>query len=147
MFRVREIKSITTVSATSLIHGPSILDMIWEMHEGGKRKDASSKAKQASNLRSGNELICEQCLRYAATFMLRAENAVKQATLKPDDQIWLSVFIALQTMLAHRTNCLACDQVKADITRPLQAYPLDSSTQSSIQTIPRTWSLQEFWRK
>lgn len=45
--------------------------------------------------------------------MLRSTEAVRQAGVKPDDQIWLTVFGAMQEMLAHRAACVACGQVMA----------------------------------
>ncbi len=45
-----------------------------------------------------------------------AADAIKQATLKPDDQIWFMVFSALQEVLIHRASCLASQAAQVGST-------------------------------
>ncbi len=89
--------------------------MTWEVHEGGKQIDASGQ-----QLRVGSWLpqtnTCEMCSHYSSQLMQCAADAVKQATLKPDDQIWFMVFSALQEMLMHRTSCLASHAAQVSST-------------------------------
>ncbi len=78
--------------------------MTWEVHEGGKQIDTPGQQPRAASwpIPTNN---CEMCSHYSSRFMQSAADAIKQATLKPDDQIWFMVFSTLQEMLVHRTSC------------------------------------------
>lgn len=110
--------------------------MTWTVHEGGKPAYGSNGAGYASTLLNDYEPMCDECLLRASEFMHCSAEAVEQAGIRPDDVIWLGLFGALQKMLAHRAECLACQEKKPN--QRLQALPGQTFYRSSSGFSPRS---------
>lgn len=88
--------------------GSSIKFMIWEIHPGDRRRTKAEDLNPRSLLPVGHEPMCPECTESANEFMQQAADAVQQAGIKPDDQIWLSVFGSLQRVLKQHGGCAMC---------------------------------------
>ncbi len=93
----------------------NILLMIWEIHQGDRRPNRADELSPRSMLPIRHDSMCPACREAADEFMNRSADAVNQAGIKPDDQIWLSVFEALQRVLNKHGGCAMCaEQHKHD---------------------------------
>lgn len=92
--------------------------MAWELHEGGRPGESLQGAVLPAALLSKHEPMCPECSEAAALFLQRADDAVSHAGRLPDDQVWLSVFSAMQAMLTRRDGCGAC---VAERSKPVSA--------------------------
>jgi hypothetical protein len=95
--------------------------MAWEVYEGGRPDESISENPLAMALLQGQEVMCPDCSRDSAAFMLCSAEAVRVAGQLPDDQVWLAVFNGMQRMLAQRSGCKACPQVRSGSGKPVKA--------------------------
>lgn len=142
--------------------------MTWEVHEGGKQIDIPGQQPRAASWPIPTN-SCEMCSHYSSRFMQSAADAIKQATLKPDDQIWFMVFSALQEMLVHRSSCsishaaqvsstpsreqlltrppsLASGAIPKKTPLPIQKSPSESRGVAVVKNNVATAPSTPFWR-
>lgn len=101
--------------------------MAWEIYEGGKPGESSQGGVLPASLLSKHEPMCLECTEAAALFLQRADDAVGNAGRLPDDQVWLSVFSAMQAMLKRRDGCSDCMRERAGPTVGRESVPLSGS--------------------
>jgi hypothetical protein len=95
-------------NADALLPSSSIIFMIWEIHPGDRRRTRAEELNPRSLLPVGLAPMCPECTESAHEFMQQAADAVQQAGIKPDDQIWLNVFGSLQRVLKQHGGCAMC---------------------------------------